>query len=188
MPISTPEVPYDGQGDRLLVPVSSRDHIRESVNASVVLVEYGNYQCPDCGAAHQAIQTLQHQLNHHLQVVFRHFPQIRQYPQSQKAAEAAEAAGAQGQFWQMHDTLFKHQYALDDSSLVEYADALKLDIPRFLRDVSGHVYLHRIIQDMDSGHISGVVYAPALFINNMRYRDALTVEALHNAISNICAF
>ena len=59
---------------------------------------------------------------------------------AQYAAEAAEVAAAQGKFWEMHDTLFAHQQALDDGDLVEYAVGLDLDISRFLRDMSGHFY------------------------------------------------
>jgi protein-disulfide isomerase len=171
--------------DRLLIPISGSDHIRDVEHCMVVLVEYGDYQCPDSGTAHKIIQTLQQQLSDPFCFVFRHFPQAQKYSQAQKAAEAAEAAAAQGQFWQMHDVLFEHQHALDDSSLVKYADELKLDVPRFLRDMSGHVYAHRIKHDVESGRNNGILHTPTMFINNICYRDEWNVEALQAAISKV---
>ena len=64
------------------------------------------------------------------------FPQPQIYPQARKAAETAEAAAAQGKFWEMHNTLFENQDALENGDLVEYAARLGLDIPRFLRELA----------------------------------------------------
>lgn len=174
--------------DRLLTPVSHSDHIRKSGNCSVVLVEYGDYQCPHSGTAHRTIRALQQQFEHQICFVFRHFPQVQKYPQAQKASEAAEAAGAQGFFWQMHDVLFEYQHALDDSSLVQYANDLKLDIPRFLRDMSGHLYTPRVERDIKSAHYNGIYQTPALFINDMRYRHDWAFETLQSAIVEIGQF
>lgn len=182
MSISSPEPNEPNQRNRLLIPISDRDRIQKAANSSIVLVNYGDYQCPESGIAHQTIKTIQQQLNYPFSFVFRHFPQPDKHPQSFKAAEAAEAAAAQGQFWQMHNTLFEHQDALDDSYLVEYADVLKLNIFQFLRDMSGHVYAERINQDIENARYNGITNTPILFINNIRYHEALDVESLSAAI------
>ncbi|OUL28409.1 disulfide bond formation protein DsbA [Nostoc sp. T09] len=167
--------------NRLLVPISEQDHIQGLVGNSVALVEYGDYQCPTCGKAHQLIKAIQQQVKD-LCFVFRHFPQLQIHPYAQRAAEAAQAAAAQGQFWQMHDILFTHQQALGNDYLVEYANNLGLDIPQFLQDISNQVHIDRINQDIESGLHSGVTAAPALFINRIRYLDRWTVEQIMAAI------
>lgn len=180
-------------GNRLLVPLSQQDHIQGNPNAAVVLVEYGNYQCRNCGEIHRIIQQLQQQLNtdvsdtqeNRLCFVFRHFPNIQVHPRSQRAAEAAEVAAAQGCFWQMHHILFEHQYALSDGCLVEYADQLRLDISRFLQEMSSRVYMNRVKQDLESGKRSGVMNVPTLFLNGDRYTDTWTFESLLTAILKI---
>jgi protein-disulfide isomerase len=177
-----------GGHNQLVVPPSERDYRQGSLKARVVLIEYGDYQCPECGELNAMIKTIQEQLyatpseRSDLCFVFRQFPQPQIHSQAQKAAAAALAAGAQGQFWQMHEILLSHQQALGNGFLVEYANDLGLDIPQFLQDISKHVHIDRINRDLASGIRSGVTVAPALFINGSRYHDRWNMEQLMTAI------
>src|SRR3954463_7081648 len=99
---------------RLAVPVGETDHIGGRPDAAVTLVEYGDYQCPVCGAAHPVVDRVRQTMGERLRFVYRHFPLSQLHPYAFHAAEAAEAAGAQGKFWEMHDMLFENQDALDD--------------------------------------------------------------------------
>lgn len=176
---------HANERNRLSVPPSERDRIQGAIDASLVIVEYGDYQSPDCGEAHRMIKAIQRELGNRLGFIFRHFPQTSIHSQAQKAAEAAEAAAAQGKFWQMHDTLFEHQQALDNGYLVEYANDLGLDMPPFLQAMWRHIYTDRVNQDIESGLRSGVTTTPTLFINGIRYNDAWNVESLLAAIATI---
>lgn len=162
--------------------LSISDRIRGSIDAPIKLLEYGDYQCSDCGQLHRTLQGIEQQLGESFCFAFRHFPQTQIHPQAQKAAEAAESAAAQGKFWQMHDTLFEYQHALDDSHLVEYANNLGLDISQFLRDLSEHIYVNRINEDIESGRSNDVISTPKLFINGDRYFGAWDIESLLAAI------
>jgi protein-disulfide isomerase len=158
----------------LFVPASTQDHIQGVLSAAVVLVMYGDYQCSKSADVYRLIKAIRRELRvsfgeDYLCLIFRHFPQIQIYAQAQRAAQAAQAAAAQGQFWQMHDSLFDHQQALGNGYLVEYAEQLGLDISQFLQHLSQQTYLDRINEDIKSGLRSGVTVAPALFINGIRY-------------------
>lgn len=118
----------------------------------------------------------------YLYFIFRHFPQVQIHAQAQRAAQAAQAAAVQGQFWQMHDTLFIHQQKLENGYLVEYANNLGLDIPQFLKDLPKQVQIDRINEDIEGGCKSGVTAAPALFINNIRYTGRWKMAELMTAI------
>ena len=107
-----------------------------------------------------------------------------EHPLAGHATEAAEAAGAQGRFWEMHNALLTHQEALDNGSLVEYADALGLDVMQFLRDMAGHVYAARVREDQDSGMRSGVNGTPTFFINGVRYDGPCDAETLLAAVDD----
>jgi protein-disulfide isomerase len=92
---------------KLVLPVSpQRDHIRGPASAATTVLEYGDYECPYCRAAHAVVNTVQARFQDRLSFVFRHFPITTIHPRAQAAAEAAEAAGTQRKFWQMHDSLF----------------------------------------------------------------------------------
>ena len=41
---------------QLTPPVSKRDHTVGSASAAITLVEYGDDECPHCGAAHPIVQ------------------------------------------------------------------------------------------------------------------------------------
>jgi protein-disulfide isomerase len=176
-----PTMSQTDDGNRLFMPILEHDHIQGAMNAPVILVAYGDYQCLSCGEVHRMIQAIQQQIP--LCFVFRHFPRIHLHPQAQKAAEAAEAAAAQNKFWQMHNILFEHQDTLNNGYLLEYANAIQLDVDHFLREMTEHVHAERVAQDIQGGIQSGVNSVPALFINGTRYWDAWDRERLLNAIA-----
>lgn len=168
-------------GNKLLTPISEHDRSQGSIDESVILVQYGDYQSLACREVYRMIRSIQHQLK--LCFVFRHFPQTSLHPQAQKAAEAAEAAASRNKFWQMHDLLFDRQDALNNGHLLEYANSIDLDIDRFLQEMTDHVHADRITKSIQGGMQSGVSCAPALFINEVRYRDAWAKERLLAAIA-----
>ena len=126
---------------KLVTPVNiGTDHIRGSINAPISIVEYGDYECPYTGMAYPIVKEIINKFNNKVYFVFRNFPLNDIHPHAQLVAEAAEVAAAQDKFWQMHDYLFEHQKALDDSHLLQYAEKLGLDINKFKKEVSGHTY------------------------------------------------
>lgn len=178
---------FDRDPSSLSVPHSIQDHIKGVLNATVVLVMYGDYQCSQSADVYRLIKVIGRQLSvsfgeNYLCFIFRHFPQIQFHSQAQ---HAAEAAAAQGQFWQMHDILFTYQQELGNGYLVEYANNLGLNISQFLQDMSKQVYVDRINEDIESGLHSGVTAAPALFINGIQYTDRWNIEQLMVAIVTV---
>jgi protein-disulfide isomerase len=164
---------------KLTVPVSiGLDHISGSVNAPITIVEYGDFECPYTGGAYPVIKELTKQFNEKIYFVYRNFPLNDIHPHAQHAAEAAEAAAAQDKFWQMHDYLFEHQKALDDHHLLEYAQKVELNIDRFKKEMSEHVYAPLINKSLKSGIDSGVEGTPTFFINGERYEDSWDLDTL----------
>jgi protein-disulfide isomerase len=163
--------------------VTEDDHLQGRRDAPVVLVEYGDYECPFCGKAYWEAKRLQEALGDQLCFVFRNFPLTQVHPHALQAAEAAEAAGAQGKFWEMHDMLFENQEALEMPSILSYAEALGLDLQQFTQDLEEHRFQERIQRDFMSGVRSGVNGTPTFFINGYRHNGAYTAEALLDAIS-----
>ena len=97
---------------QLALPVGARDHVQGSRDATVTLLEYGDFECEHCAAAFPVVKEVTRWLRGALCYVFRHFPIAAKHPNALLAAEAAEAAGAQGRFWEMHDLLCEHSPAV----------------------------------------------------------------------------
>ena len=169
-------------GAHLTQPVSERDHVQGPPTAPVTLVEYGDYECPYCGAAYPIVEEVKRRLGDRLRFVFRNFPLGNMHPHAEHAAEAAEAAAAQGKFWEMHDELYEHQRALDDEHLERYAGAVGLDVERFDREMEDQMYAGRVREDFMSGVRSGVNGTPTFFINGRRHDASYDLETLLAAI------
>jgi len=167
---------------RLTVPVGPRDHVVGPAAAPVTLLEYGDFQCPYCGAAHPIVKEVQRLLGKNLRFVFRHFPLTTIHPHAEHAAEAAEAAGAQKKFWQMHDVLFENQRALTDADVAAYAAALGLDTDQFVGELAVHAHAPRVKEDFMSGVRSGVNGTPTFFVNGVRHDGGYDLVSLLRAI------
>lgn len=163
---------------RLTIPVSDHDHSVGPANASVTLLEYGDFECPYCGAAYPLLKEIVARMGDDLRFVFRNFPISTSHPHAQKAAEAAEAAGAQGKFWEMHDELFEHQQELGAAALHRYAAKVGLHLERFDRELANDTYASRVHEDFLGGVRSGVNGTPTLYVNGARYDRELELETL----------
>jgi protein-disulfide isomerase len=167
----------------LTLPVSEdRDHIQGPAEAAVTLVEYGDYECPYCGAAYPIIKEVQERMGEALRFVFRNFPITTSHPHAELAAEAAEAAAAQDRFWEMHDLLYENQQRLGDEDLRAYAEQLGLEVGPFDQELTEHVHAERVREDFMSGVRSGVNGTPTFYINGLRHDDPYDLETLLAAL------
>ncbi|MGO9014339.1 MAG: DsbA family protein [Dissulfurispiraceae bacterium] len=162
----------------LTQPVSARDHAEGPAAAPMTLVEYGDYQCPYCGAAYPVVKRLQKTLGKKLRFVFRNFPLTQAHPYALIAAEAAEAAALQGKFWEMHDLLFEQQPLLEPDIISLWAKKIGLDLKKFRNDTKQGVVAQRLQEDRQSGIRSGVNGTPTFFINGTRYDGSPAYDSL----------
>ena len=169
----------------LTIPVDDRDHALGPSNASVVVVNYGDYQCADCRERHRQVQKLIDALAKRVRFVYRHFPLINVHPEALRASEAAEAAGAQGKFWEMHRLLYTSPNKLKDRDLHSHAKAIGLDIDRFDREMAESVYASQILKDYYRAINCGISGAPTTFINGGLY--AMSGVELLTVVQNILA-
>jgi protein-disulfide isomerase len=168
---------------QLKPPVSEGDHRLGSEQALVTLVEYGDYECPHCARAQPIVAEVRKRMGARLALVFRHFPLSNAHPHAQLAAEAAEGAASQGKFWEMHESLFAHQEALEAEDLVQRARRLDLDVARFEQELAAGTHASRVRHDFSSGVRSGVNGTPTFFINGIRHDDAWDTATLIGALT-----
>ena len=163
-------------------PVGPTDHLLGPQWAPVTVVEYGDFECPNCKQAAGAVKLLLGRFVQRVRFVFRHFPQVEIHPHAMHAAQAAECAGAQGRFWQMHDLLFEHQSHLGLARLREYAGSLDLDMARFIAEMDDEVYLQRVRENQLSGNESGVRATPTFYVNGRIQDVSYGLRSLFEAV------
>lgn len=154
---------------KLPVPVDERDHAIGPADAYVTVVNYADYQCPDCHRRHREAQKMLDELLPQVRFVHRHFPLTHTHPRALRAAEAAEAAAAQGKFWEMHRLLYLSPDRLEDRHLRGHAHKVGLDLERFDREMADSIYADRIMKDYYNSLIHGITGTPTTFINGTLY-------------------
>lgn len=148
------------------------DHARGNRESKVILLEYGDFQCPGCASAHSTLKILSEKYSEEMGFVFRNFPLTSMHPNALIAAAAAEAAGQQGKFWEMHDALYANQNSWGTLSvsdrteaLVDYARTLGIDTDKFRTALNDPLISKKITYDQALGKKDGVTGTPGIFVN-----------------------
>ena len=145
-------------------------HILGPNSAPARLEEFGDFECPPCGAFHPVLVQMHKEFGDKLQITFREFPLAPAHQHAIAAASAAEAAGLQGKFWEMHDLLYENQKAWHEAFDVRpifegFAKQIGLDMNRYQNDLNGDQVAQRILNDGKRGHSMGVKGTPTVFLN-----------------------
>jgi protein-disulfide isomerase len=167
---------------KLSIAVNKDDHIQGNPAAECSLVEFGDYECPYCGAAYPIVKRLQKHFGKRLSFVFRNFPMAQIHPWAEPAAEVAEFAGVHGKFWEMHDLLFENQLRLDEALFMNLADDLDLSTSQLQTAIANHTYRARVWADFAGGARSGVNGTPTFFINGWRHNGPFDFDSLSESI------
>ena len=166
----------------LVLPVGGADHILGPAHAPVTVVEYGDFQCPNCKQAAPAVKLLLQRFRGRVRFAYRHFPLEEVHPHALHAALAAETAAAQGKFWAMHDLLFENQAHLKPPALRRYAERLELDMARYDAELASELYLQRVREHKESGERSGVRGTPGFFVNHRIEDVSFGMQRLFDAV------
>jgi protein-disulfide isomerase len=167
---------------KLNPPVGEQDHFKGDRKSSIILVEYGDLQCPYCGEAYPVIKEIEKKFKTQLAFVFRHFPLREVHPYAEAAAVATEAAARQGKFWEMHDLIYENQMKLGPEFLSQSARQLHLDMHAFLQDINDEELADKVEASFESGVISGVNGTPSFYINGTKYEGSYDLRSLSRAI------
>lgn len=171
------------------VTVSSTDHVRGALDGKVTLVEFGDFQCPACGAYEPLVRKVLADNPTTLKIVFRHFPLTQIHQNALLAAKATEAAGIQGKFWEMHDILYEKQkdWSLGLNAhdfIISYAKTLGLDEAKFSADLNSSVIEKKILAEYQEGAKLGVQGTPSFFLNGKKIESPQSPEAFNELIKN----
>ncbi|MEO8478360.1 MAG: thioredoxin domain-containing protein [Gemmatimonadota bacterium] len=158
-------------------------HRYGSANAKVVIVEFGDFQCPACGRFHESLQAVIAKYGSDVAVVFRQWPLEELHPIAYAAARAAECASAQAAFKPMHDELFAQQDELGGKSLVSIAaDAGVSDTAKFAKCMEVQGRVDAIERDIELARSMELRGTPTIIINGLRYGSVPNKERLDRLV------
>jgi protein-disulfide isomerase len=148
------------------------DHVFGKADSKVMIVEYGDFQCPGCGRAYPVLKTISEKYKDQVAFVFRNFPLTTLHPNARAAAAAAEAAGLQGKYWEMHNLLYESQQEWQSadaeartSLFLGYAKDVGIDQTKFTKDVSDPNINKKITFDQALGKKLNLSGTPSIFLN-----------------------
>ncbi len=150
------------------------NHVQGQGTKGVTLVEYGDYECPICGAYYQPLKQVYTQFSNDIYFQFRNLPLTSIHPNAFAAARAAEAAGLQNKYWEMHDMLYQNQNDWASSSTPQttfesYAKALGLDATKFKADYASSKVNDAINADLNAFSKTGQQMATPTFFLDGKY-------------------
>lgn len=157
-------------------------------DAPVVVMEYGDFQCPACqrffmGPARQLRE--EYVRAGQVRFVFRHFAFLGD--ESQWAAEASECANEQGRFWDYYDKLFQEQAGenvgiFSRDNLGRFAVELGLDDAAFIQCMDSGRHAEKVQQETQEGRQAGVRGTPSVFVNGRLIEGGSSYEVLRAAV------
>jgi protein-disulfide isomerase len=150
---------------QLTPAVTDKDHTQGPADAAIEIVEFGDFQCPDCGDAYPVIKQIQKTYGDQIRFVFRNLPLTDIHTYAKIAALAAEAAGQQNKYWEMHDLIYEHQEELSNELLYSLARKLGLNAEQFEQDLHNRALLQKVKDDIQSAEDSQVPGTPTFFVN-----------------------
>ncbi len=159
--------------DTMPVVITQTDHVRGAKDGKVTLVEFGDFQCPACGAYEPILRQVMADNKDTLKFSFRHFPLTQIHKNALLAAKASEAAALQGKFWEMHDIIYDKQDEWGEALnarefIMMYANTIKLDISKFTRDLESKTIEDKILAEYKEGISLGVQGTPTFFLNGKK--------------------
>lgn len=82
----------------------------------------------------------------------------------------------------MHDLIFENQYRLSPQTLLALAEALKLDMKTFQKDIRNPALSEKVEANFESGILSGVNGTPSFYINGTKFNGSYDFQSLSHAI------
>lgn len=152
------------------------EHTVGEGKTGVVLVEYGDFECPACYRFFPVLQQVKEKYKEEITFQFRHYPLVEIHQNALLSARAAEAASIQGKFWEMHDLLYQNQSQwskmTDPTPAFEaFASQLKLDVEKFKVDLKSEAVNDIIQADLAHAKGLGLSSTPSFILDGQVLED-----------------
>lgn len=162
--------------------ISPKDVYVGNKDASITLMEFGDYESEACVKANEVVKQLLEEYEGKIKFNFRHFPLTKIHQRSLKAAEAAVAAAQDGKFWEMHNILLSNRRNLGTISLKLHSKDAGIKNKQFLDNLVNGIFGWQVQDDLKEGLKRGITDVPVFFINGERFNGNPTFANLSKEI------
>lgn len=179
---------FNGDATKIITEGPIADYVYGNPEGKVVLIEYGDYQCPGCGAVYEPIKALTEKYKSKLTFIFRNLPLTNSHPNALATATAAEAAGLQGKYYEMHDVLYATQSSWRDATVDQrgsifenYASQIGLDLNKFRQDLTSADIAAKIRRDKATAIDKFAAQGTPTFVINgevIKGQDAVNIDLI----------
>ena len=173
--------------DRTPITLPPGTPIKGPADAPNTIIVFEDFQCPFCRKLAGNLEALMKQRSD-VKIAWMHYPmnqactkaELRKtlHPDACTAARAGVCAQEQGQFWQLHDLMFRNNAKLKAEDIKDYVQEAKLDMSSFGACMRDERSLQRVLADTQIGMDAAVRGTPTFFINERRFSGAQPVDAM----------
>lgn len=174
---------FTGDASKIIFDGPIADHFTGPEEQKVVLIEYGDYQCPACGRMYSTVKELEAKYPDKLTFIFRNRPLTSIHPNALAAATAAEAAGLQNQYFGMFDLLYSNQQSWSSAAASQrtsvfegFASQLGLDLDKFKQDLSNADITTKIARDRSTAEQYGANSTPTFILNGQKVEESISTS------------
>jgi protein-disulfide isomerase len=186
--------PVYAQGSGAFIGVDD-DPVLGSPNAKVLMIEFGDYQCPSCRMFWKDVEPRikkEYIDTGKVKLVFRDFPIVQIHPEALLAAMAVDCSADQNKYWEYHDKVFREQYNKGDdlvrfkaADLKKWAKDIGLDPAKFDQCLDSEKYKNEVLKDKADGDAVSVQGTPTFFINGHVIGGAQPYPAFKSLIDSL---
>lgn len=161
-PVANTNTPDTGTTQTKPIPaVTSADHIRGSMDAPLVIVQYTDLECPFCKQFDGTMKQVVAAYGGKVAWVLRNFPLQQLHPNAPKLALGAECAGSLGgndAYWKFIDSIFVQSPIntfFDMSKLTQTAKDVGVDSKKFDACVTAGTFQEKISAEFNDAVQAG---------------------------------
>lgn len=166
-----PVAQQSGEVDEAVLLDGAR-HQLGAENPVVTIVEFSDFFCPACASVAPMLKSLVDTYPDQVAVVYRHFPLVSLYPESQLVAQSSEVMAEEGLFWEYNSVLYERQpewrnQSGDDlvATLSQYASELGIDTSDFAERIRSSQVRQLVLDDLSLANQLGLQATPTIFVN-----------------------
>lgn len=168
------------------------NHTRGEGKSGIVLTEYGDFQCPACGAYYPVVEQVYEKYKDQITFQFRGFPLRQIHPNAMVAHRAAEAASKQGKFWEMYSLTYQNQESWANQSdptsvFRQFAQSLGINMSQYDTDFKSGAVNDVINADIAEGQKLGITGTPSFLIDGKKIENPRDAEAFNKVIEDAIA-